>query len=364
MPETDRSLVARAQAGDAQAYTALLERHRGRLLRVCVGSLGDPAAAADVAQDAALVAWLQLDRLQEPARFGAWLAGIGRVLSLRVLRERAASPERLTRDGSLPDHAADRRDDPAERLLARERAGELAAAISALPAGQRDAVVLFHLADLPQATIAARLGTAAGAVRTRLHKARGALRTRLTTTPDTTQESPMPQTAVPARIVDVRRTPAGRHVVVLATAEAELPIWIGAPDAEALVVGLEHVELPRPSAHALALSLLRACGRAPASVRITRLDAAIFYAEVLLDHGAAVDARPSDALVLAVAAGIPIEIDPAVIAATRSGAPAEYAEDLARAADDGAALLAGELRADLAARAAEVERLQDQREGA
>jgi bifunctional DNase/RNase len=173
----------------------------------------------------------------------------------------------------------------------------------------------------------------------------------------------MPQTAVPARIVDVRRTPAARHVVVLATEESEMPIWIGAPEAEALVVGLEHVELPRPNAHALALSLLRTSGRAPASVRITRLDAAIFYAEVLLDDGTAVDARPSDALVLAVAAGIPIEIDPAVLAATRSEGPAEYAEDLAQAAHDGAALLAGELRADLAARAAELERVQDRRGG-
>jgi RNA polymerase sigma-70 factor (ECF subfamily) len=359
MSATDRSLVARARAGDTQAYAALLERHRGRLLRTCARSLGDPAAAADVAQDAALVAWLQLDRLQDPARFGAWLAGIGRVLSLRVLRERAASPERLSRDGSLPDHAADRRDDPAERLLARERAGELAAAISALPDGQRDAVVLFHLADLPQATIAARLGTAAGAVRTRLHKARAALRTRLTAIPDTSKERPVPQTAVPARIVDVRRTPAARHVVVLATDQDELPIWIGAPEAEALVAALEQVELPRPHAHALALSLVRACGRSPASVRITRLDAAIFYAEVMLDDDTAVDARPSDALVLAVAAGIPIEIDPAVLATTRSGAPAEYAEDLARAAHDGAALLAEELRAGLAARAAELERLQE-----
>ncbi len=323
-----------------------------------MGILGDDAVAAEVAQEAALVGWLQLDRLRDPARFGAWLAGIGRMLSLRALRERAARPGRLTRDGSLPEHPADARDDPAERLLAREGAAELAAAISALPAGQRDAVVLFHLAGLPQRAIALRLGTAAGAVRTRLHKARGAMRDRLSPRSDTDQESHVPQIAVPARILDVRRTPAGRHVVILAAGELELPIWIGAPDAEALVAGLQRVELPRPNAHALALSLLRACGRAPASVRIVRLDAAVFYAEVVLDDGTAVDARPSDALVLAVTAGTPIEIDPAVLAATRSAPPDEYADDLARSADDGAALLADELRAEIAARSAELERLQ------
>jgi len=146
--------------------------------------------------------------------------------------------------------------------------------------------------------------------------------------------------------------------VILAADDMQLPIWIGPQDAEALVAGLQHVELPRPNAHALALSLLRACGRAPSAVRISRLDAAIFYAEVLLDDGTAVDARPSDALVLAVAAGVPIEVDSAVLAAARSGVPEEYAEDLAGAADDGAALLADELRAGIAARSAELARLQ------
>jgi bifunctional DNase/RNase len=200
----------------------------------------------------------------------------------------------------------------AGRLLARERAAELAAAIAALPSGQRDAVVLFHLADLPQHAVASRLTTGEGAVRTRLHKARTALRARLSaaSTPDRSEEDPMPTTARPARIADIRRTPAGRHVALLAVDDREVPIWIGATDAEALAAGLHDVERPRPDPHALALALVRASGRGVDRVRVTRLDGGIFYAEVVLDDGTAVDARPSDALVLAVAADVPIEIDP------------------------------------------------------
>ena len=239
----------------------------------------------------------------------------------RVLRERHDTRIELTRDGALPERTADERDAPPQRLLAAERAAELAAAIAALPPGQRDAIVLFHLADLPQATVAARLGTPAGAVRTRLHKGRATLRTRLAPTNDTMQEDAVSESAIPAQILDVRRTPAGRHVVVLAAAGDELPIWIGAPEAEALVAGLQNVELPRPNAHALALSLLDACGRRVSSVRVCRLQAAIFYAEVVLDDGTTVDARPSDAFVLAVAADLPIEIDRDVLDATRGGAP-------------------------------------------
>jgi RNA polymerase sigma-70 factor, ECF subfamily len=353
MPATDRSLATRARAGDAAAFGLLLDRHRARVVRACTRALGDPAAAADVAQDAALVAWLQIARLRDPARFGAWLDGIGRMLCLRALRERAAGREHLAAE--LPELAGDDHDDPAQRVLAAERRVELASAIGALPAGQRDAVVLFHLADLPQATVADRLDTGVGAVRTRLHKARAALRAQLE--PD--QESPMPETAaVPARIADVRRTPAGRHVVLLAAGDAELPVWIGAAEAEALAAGLHDVERPRPHAHALALALLDACGRKPALVRIARLDGGIFYAEVELDDGATVDARPSDALTIAVAAAVPIEVDPAVLDAASASLPDEYAADLAQAPAGGAEALAGELRDALAANAKELARLQ------
>jgi RNA polymerase sigma factor (sigma-70 family) len=334
---TDRALVTKARAGDARAFAELLGRHRARLTRACSGVLGD--ACADVAQDAALIAWLQLDRLREPERFGAWLAGIGRVLSLRALRERR--PE----SGTLPERAADEREQPLERVLARERAHELAAAIASLPPGQREAVVLFHLGDLAQAEVADRLGTGSSAVSTRLHKARTALRAVLTP-----KEPPLHAT-----IRDIRRTPANRYVIVLAAGDRELPIWIGKPEAEALVAGVKDVELPRPNAHALALSLLAAVNRSAAAVRICKLEVGIFYAEVVLDDGTKVDARPSDALVLAVAARLPIEIDPAVLDAA-TGAPDEYAADLAESTVD-ADQLADELRAHMSTLAEEIARL-------
>jgi RNA polymerase sigma factor (sigma-70 family) len=337
----DRALVTRARKGDAAAFAALLARHRARLTRACAAVIGD--ACADVAQDAALIAWLQLDRLREPERFGAWLAGIGRMLSLRALRERRTE---LTPDGSVPEPAADERDGPVERVLARERAHELAAAIAGLPPGQRDAVVLFHLADLPQTAVAERLGTRSSAVSTRLHKARTALRAVLAP-----KETPMHAT-----IRDIRRTPANRHVVILATADDELPIWIGKPEAEALVAGVQDVELPRPNAHALALSLLAAVNRSASAVRICRLEVGIFYAEVVLDDGTKVDARPSDALVLAVAAGLPIELDAAVLEAAAAGAPDEYTEDLAKSTVDAEAL-AGELRDHMSALDEEIARI-------
>jgi RNA polymerase sigma factor (sigma-70 family) len=346
VPRDDHILVTRARNGDGLAFAQLLARHDRRLLRACKGVLGDPDAAADVAQDAALVAWLQLDRLREPDRFGAWLAGIGRMLSLRV--RRSAPPTPAVADGETSERAADERDEPLARVLAAERSSELAAAIASLPPGQRDAIVLFHLADLPQTEVALRLGTRQGAVSTRLHKARAALRAHL--------ERSEPPMSHPATIRDVVRTPAGRHVVILTTADEELPIWIGMPEAEALVAELQGVEMPRPNAHALALALLAACGRKAAAVRICRLENAIFYAEVVLDDGTAVDARPSDALVLAASDNLPITLDRAVLDAAAAGPPDEFNADLAQAVD-AAPQLADELRSQMLTRAEDVKKL-------
>src|SRR4051794_5342059 len=126
MPVDDRFLVARARAGDHDAYAVLLARHRARLLAVCARTLGDDGTAADVAQDAALVAWLQLARLRDPARFGPWLVGIGQNLALRARRERAATLRRLA-GGVAPEEApAPAGDDPVEQLLGAERRAELA----------------------------------------------------------------------------------------------------------------------------------------------------------------------------------------------------------------------------------------------
>src|SRR3954447_23022237 len=102
MPPDDASLVLRARTGDADAYAVLLTRHRARLLRTCA-RMADENAAADIAQEAALIAWLQLDRLREPQHFGLWLVGIGRTLALRASRERARRRRWIADGAAAPD---------------------------------------------------------------------------------------------------------------------------------------------------------------------------------------------------------------------------------------------------------------------
>ncbi len=129
--------------------------------------------------------------------------------------------------------------------------------------------------------------------------------------------------AVRMRVADVlRRGPSGdapsRNVVLLEEIDGErrLPIWIGEFESTAIALHLEQVGLPRPGTYQLTMQLLAAAGARVAEVRITRLVEDTFFAELVVDGREGrqvVDARPSDALALAVLAGVDILAEEAVL---------------------------------------------------
>jgi bifunctional DNase/RNase len=91
-----------------------------------------------------------------------------------------------------------------------------------------------------------------------------------------------------------------------------LAIWIGPAEATAMVISLESVEQPRPMPYGLTANLLAAAGSPVREIRITRLTPPIYYATVIVEapNGRReVDARPSDAVNLALVAGVPIRAD-------------------------------------------------------
>ncbi|HET9223701.1 MAG TPA: sigma factor, partial [Roseiflexaceae bacterium] len=84
----DAALVARTLAGEREAFGPLLLRYFPSVLRLCRRLLGAVLASQDVAQEAALQAFLGLAQLQEPDRFGAWLHAIAANLARMALRRR------------------------------------------------------------------------------------------------------------------------------------------------------------------------------------------------------------------------------------------------------------------------------------
>jgi bifunctional DNase/RNase len=109
-----------------------------------------------------------------------------------------------------------------------------------------------------------------------------------------------------------------QRVVILKEklAERYLPIWIGPSEADAIAVRLQGVHVPRPLTHDLVLSMIDVLGASLHSIIISDLKNDTFYAKVMLnvDRGQIeVDARPSDALALAVRSEVPIYADESVL---------------------------------------------------
>jgi len=119
---------------------------------------------------------------------------------------------------------------------------------------------------------------------------------------------------VKMRVLDVARQKAGEntsYIVVLVTEDQTktLPIFIGRREAEAIALGIRKRELPRPLTMDLMLNLLEAAGASVAEVQVESLRETTFYAVIKLRVGEAekdVDARPSDAIALALRTRSPI----------------------------------------------------------
>lgn len=130
-------------------------------------------------------------------------------------------------------------------------------------------------------------------------------------------------------LVGVRlEMPSNAPVVLLREVEGAryLPIWIGAVEAQAIVVALEKEEFPRPLTHDLLRLIVEGLGASVDRVVVTELREQVFYADLVLILGGRrihVGSRPSDALALAARTAAPIFVAEAVL----EHAAIEIAED-------------------------------------
>jgi RNA polymerase sigma-70 factor (ECF subfamily) len=180
--ETTR-LAARARAGDADAFSSLVELHHRAARRVAVAALGNLADADEAVQDACLTAWRRIDRLEEPGAFRAWLLRITWRKALDRRRSVAGWIKRIRRDTSegddLLDTIATADDAPDEALLARERDRAVAQLIRSLPPRLRDPFLLAATGEHRYEDIATLLGLPLGTVKWRMLEARRVLREKL-----------------------------------------------------------------------------------------------------------------------------------------------------------------------------------------
>jgi RNA polymerase sigma-70 factor (ECF subfamily) len=191
--------LARARAGDEDAFGALTDPHRRELQVHCYRILGSVQDAEDLVQETLLAAWRGLEAFEGRSSLRAWLYRIATNRCLNALRDRARRPREVQAMAPPPEptrrseplwlepypdvlleHIADRSAGPAARYEARE-AVELAfiGALQRLPPRQRAALVLCDVLGFRAAEVAHMLDTGEAAVKGALQRARAALEARL-----------------------------------------------------------------------------------------------------------------------------------------------------------------------------------------
>ena len=111
-----------------------------------------------------------------------------------------------------------------------------------------------------------------------------------------------------------------------------VPIWIGHPEAMAIMLAVQGIEPPRPLTHDLMMQIVMAAGYEVERVEITRVESGTFFATLFLTgHGGTlnIDARPSDSLALAVRAGCPVFVAEEVMRASGVIPEAEAEQEVA-----------------------------------
>jgi RNA polymerase sigma-70 factor (ECF subfamily) len=317
--ESDAELVAAFRDGARQAFATLIERHRPRALGLARALLRDRDAAEDVAQEATYQAYFDIGRLRQPERFGAWLCGIVYNLARMELRRRRA----LSLDGLA--HVADRADEtpgvqPDLIFESSELRERVQAALRALPPEMREAVWLHYVEGVSYAEAGSRTGIAPGTLRVLSHRARGRLRDELA--PEWQSRRPdRRKTMIEVTVQDVevrmpKQPPAEGRLMgvwtVLLKSKGDgrtLRIWVWPASGQEIATFLTGTTTPRPTTHAFFVGVLGALAVRVELAVVSSLVEETYLATVRLRSGrkvVEVDARPSDAINLALRTDAPI----------------------------------------------------------
>ncbi len=166
----DRDLIAKARQGDVEGYNLLVSRWEKRTFNYLLRLVSNREDAFDLSQDTFLKAYQNLRKLDDPARFPAWLFRIAHNEAYSLLRRRKPDSELI---------GEPRPKDFGGRLLPMELSLAVGSALKMLSEDQREAVLLkvyqgfkfdemAVILDCPVSTVKSRLYTALDLLKTTL----------------------------------------------------------------------------------------------------------------------------------------------------------------------------------------------------
>jgi RNA polymerase sigma factor (sigma-70 family) len=339
----DAELVNRSRTGDRAAFGLLVERHQASVARLLRALFANLAGVEDLVQESFLRAYLDLERLRDPGRFGAWV----RSIAVNLARMELRSGRLLLISWGLVQSS----DGPWQRLPEsvterRELARRIRQAIAALPPAEREAIEQVYLNELSHKAAADELKISVAAVKVRVHRGRKRLYRSLAVEA-LGREEKMEVELIEVTVYDVLaklaaeetlsqvetagaateqaeawlvRLTAGNHRVILLREKEGarlLPIWVGPAEGEAVAIQLQGRSPVRPLTFDLVKELLAAGNITLQHVAVTRLHEQVFYGTLAVNAGGGevreIDCRPSDAINLALRMEVPIFVAPDVM---------------------------------------------------
>ena len=181
MAEPSAVLVRRAQAGDRDALSTLVQSQQTYVYSIAMSLMHNPADAADMTQEAFIRLMRSLGTYRAETKFTTWLYRLVTNICLDGLRRRGRTIDSLDEPSSgqggedaqtsgerLAD--TDRWTQPEQELELRESATEVRTALASLPAAQRLALTLHYFEDQRYEDIADVMGLPLNTVKSHIRR--------------------------------------------------------------------------------------------------------------------------------------------------------------------------------------------------
>jgi RNA polymerase sigma-70 factor (ECF subfamily) len=165
--DTDTALIERYLRGEMEAFDTLMRAHEDRVFAICLRMLRDREAALDATQETFVTVFRKADRFAGRSAFSTWLYRVAvNTCYDHARRAKRHLAEPLPEGNDPADHAA------GDEFGSIELRPDLQAALAALPAEFRAAVVLADVEGLGLQTVAEALGIPVGTVKSRVFRGR------------------------------------------------------------------------------------------------------------------------------------------------------------------------------------------------
>ena len=183
-PDEGSSALAKAKAGDEEAFCELVKPLEERLFRQACVLTGDPSLAKELAQETLVAAWKSIHRFDGACQLFTWLYAIQIRLNRKRLRTLHRKPlvfwGLFQWDRHHPEASTENRDThtntPASRAVESEEHRELRTLIETLSSKHREIILLRFYASASLDEIAHLTDSSLGTVKSRLHYALEKLR--------------------------------------------------------------------------------------------------------------------------------------------------------------------------------------------